>query len=183
VAITISPALTLASLSSLYRYTVLAQALNLSIADLISLKVLSGINPFALAPSDPVTNNTFQFVQAAQTVASSKFSVAELNYIYRALPDVADGFPPLQATEDQLAIGLSVGLQKIAAANAYTPDPSGTALQKKLAVLLPAGEVSDTMNLINGSANLFEPAPNVSGRNSFAFRYQRDDWRLRHSGR
>jgi hypothetical protein len=159
VAITISPALTLASLSSLYRYTVLAQALNLSIADLISLKVLSGINPFALAPSDPVTNNTFQFVQAAQTVASSKFSVAELNYIYRALPDVADGFPPLQATEDQLAIGLSVGLQKIAAANAYTPDPSGTALQKKLAVLLPAGEVSDTMNLINGSATYSSPLP------------------------
>lgn len=159
VAIATTPVLTLASLSSLYRYTVLAKALSLSIADLISLKALTGINPFAFAAGDPVTNNAFQFVQAAENVASSKFSVARLNYIYRAFPDVADGLPPLQSIEDQLAIGLSVGLQKIAAANAYTPDPSGTALQKKLAVLLPADQVSPTMNLINGGATYSSPLP------------------------
>lgn len=157
VTITTSPALTLAALSSLYRYALLAQALNLSVSDLISLKVLTGINSFALAASDPVTNNTFQFGQAAQAVASSKFSVAQLNYIYRALPDVADSLPPLQATEDQLAISLSVGLQKIATANAYTPDPLGTTLQKKLAVLLPADDVSVTMSLVNGSATYSSP--------------------------
>lgn len=146
------PPLNIANLSKLYRYALLAQALNLSVSDLISLKTLTGINPFVAATADPVTDNTFQFVQAAQTVASSKFSIAQLNYLYRAIADTADSLPPLQATQDQLAMSLSAGLQKIATANAYTPDPSGAVLRKKLAVLLPADQVAATMNLINGSA-------------------------------
>jgi hypothetical protein len=152
VTITTCPPLNIAHLSALYRYAVLAQALNLSVPNMISLKTLTGINPFIPAATDPVTNNTFQFVQAAQTVAASKFSVAQLNYLYRAIPDTADSLPPLQATEDQLAVNLLAGLQKIAAANAYTPDPSATSLRKKLAILLPANQVDPTMNLINGSA-------------------------------
>jgi len=144
--------LTLANLSLLYRYALLAGALNFSVDDLISLKTLTGINPFQLAASDPVTNATLQFVQAAQTVTGSNFSVAQLNYIYRALPDIADNLPPLQTDQDQLAATLSTGLQNIANANAFTSDPSGTTLRKKLSVLLPASQVDLTMNLINGSA-------------------------------
>ena len=41
------------SLSKLYRYTVLARALKLSIKDLISLKTLTGKEPFQKDPSQP----------------------------------------------------------------------------------------------------------------------------------
>jgi hypothetical protein len=151
--------LTLANLSTLYRYSVLANALGLSVEDLISLKTLTGMNPFELTATDPVTNNMFLFVQAAQMVAASKFSVAQLNYLYRALPDLTDSLPPLQATQDQLAVSLSAGLQKIAAANAFTPDPSGAALRKKLAVLLPADQVDPTMSFLDGAAVYLSSLP------------------------
>lgn len=264
VTVTQCPVLSIERLSSLYRYSVLAAALNLSVTDFISLKKLTGINPFSLsvnstvnvggaatagdkitltmtssgvtgspisitytvtaadkpatiaanlaaqvnsnsqlnasgisasvsgaaitlyaptslspypawtasiAPSQsgiaasetvsissvPLTNNTFQFIKAAQMVASSKFSIPQLGYLYRGLPDAADSLPPLQAALDQLAVSLSAGLQKIATANAFTSDPTGSALQKKLSVLLSADQVGATMNLINGSEVFVSP--------------------------
>ena len=66
--------LTLANLSQLYRYTILAQALGLSIPDLISLLPLTGIDPFELAATDPVTQPAIQFVRAAHVVIASATS-------------------------------------------------------------------------------------------------------------
>ena len=140
------------SLSALYRYAALAQALNLSVSDLISLKNISGINPFATAATAPVTSPLAQFVKAAQMVQTSNFSVAQLDYVYRALPDPADSLPPQDAVEQQLLAGLSAGLQKIAAADVFTPDPKGTALRKNLAAILPPDQLAPTMDLIGGSA-------------------------------
>ena len=152
VTITTGPAVTLENLSALYRYAALAQALTVSVTDLISLKRLSGFNPFQLAVSDPITGNAVQFVQAVQEVLASKFSPAQLNYLFRALPDAADSLPPLQADQEALLVSLSTGLQKVASTNAFTPDPSGTALRKKLGTLLNASQVGPTMGLIDGSA-------------------------------
>lgn len=151
------PSLTLANLSIFYRYAILAQSLGLSVTDLISLKALSGINPFLQATAVPVTNSLVQFVKAAQVVASSALSVAQLNYLYRALPDATDTLPPPEPSEEQLLVGLSAGLQTIATANAYAPDPNGTALRKGLCTILPADQVEPTMNLINGSAVYTSP--------------------------
>jgi hypothetical protein len=170
VAISNAPKLNVANLSALYRYTVLAQALDISVRELIALKSLIGINPFVAVggaqltgalplaltqdgelPSSP-TNPAVQFVHAAQAVESSNFSIEQLTYLYRAIPDAIDALPPLLTDQEQMMAGLSAGLQKIAAANAFSPDPSGVALQKKLAAVLPADQVDPTMALVAGTA-------------------------------
>ena|GEM_PF-1418992 len=147
----------LKNLSALYRYSALSQSLGLPVKDLISLKTLMGISPFAQAASVAAVGDTVQFVQAAQGVLSSGFSVAHLNYLYRALPDKTDGLPPLQSSLDTMAVTLSTGLQKIQAANLYSPDPTGSALRKKLAVLLPSDQIDPTLSLINGTTVFSSP--------------------------
>jgi hypothetical protein len=144
--------LNLANLSQLYRYAILAQSLGLTINDLISLIALIGINPFKLASADPATYQTTRFVRAAQTVLASRFSVAQLNFIYRAISNAAAGVGPLEANVDLLVMTIQSGLQKIAAANAFTPDPNGKFLRQKLGVILNASDLASTMDLIGGSA-------------------------------
>ena len=144
--------LTLANLSQLYRYALLAQSLGLVVPDLISLISLTGLNPFGLAPSDPVTQNLVGFVQAVQAVQASRFSAGDLNFIYRAISNPAAGIGPLAASVDVLAITLQAGLAKIAAANSYTPDPTGKLLRQKLGTLVASTELSSVMDLISGAA-------------------------------
>ena len=143
--------LTLANLSQLYRYTILAQALGLSIPDLISLIALTGIDPFQLAPNDPVMQPSVQFVRAAQAVLASPFSSPELNYVYRAVVNPAAGIGPLETNVDLLAITLQTGLSKIAAANSYTLDPTGKILRQKLGTVVAASQLDAAMGLIAGT--------------------------------
>ena len=147
--------LTISNLSTCYRYALLAQALGLSIPDLITLKNLSGLQPFEThsGKESPATDAMVQFVTAAQQVTSSQFSVAQLAYLYLGNTDTASGLAPLQATQDAIISTILAGLQNIAAANAVTPDPTGAVLRKKLAVLLPSAvQLDATMGLIGGSA-------------------------------
>lgn len=144
--------LNLANLSQLYRHTILGRALGLAIPDLIALVSLTGINPFQLATTDPVTQPAIDFSRAAQTVMASPFSVAELNYIYRAVANPAAGVGPLDANVDLLAITLQTGLGKIAAANSFSPDPTGKVLRQKLGTILGSSQLDDAMGLISGTA-------------------------------
>ncbi|HUO15713.1 MAG TPA: neuraminidase-like domain-containing protein, partial [Verrucomicrobiae bacterium] len=144
--------LTLNNLSQLYRYTLLSQAIGFPIADLIALISLTGINPFQLATSDPVTAPAVQFVRAAQAVLASPFAVADLDYVYRAEVNPAAGVGPLDTTVDLLAITLQTGLGKITAANSYTPDPTGKVLRQKLGTITAGSELDDAMGLISGTA-------------------------------
>lgn len=144
--------LNLANLSSLYRYAILAKALGVSVPDLISLISLTGIHPFTLATTDPVAERAVKFVDMARAVLASRFSVSQLNYIYRAISDPASGLRPLEADVDLLVVNLQTGLEKIAASTTFVPDPTGAVLRQKLAVVLGNSLVAPTMNLINGSA-------------------------------
>jgi hypothetical protein len=144
--------LNLSNLSLLYRYAILAQSLGLAVSDFISLITLTGINPFQLASTDPITDQPMQFVKAAQTVAASRFSVAQLNFIYRAISNPAAGVGPLEANVDLLVMSMQTGLQKIEAANAFTPDPTGKLLRLKLGVILDSSSLASAMDLISGSA-------------------------------
>lgn len=62
-------------LSGIYRISVLAKALSLSIAQFLSLKRLWAQDPFA----DPAATRTF--VELAQEIAESAFSVEQLDYL------------------------------------------------------------------------------------------------------
>src|SRR5262249_2056530 len=68
--------LSLANLSKLYRNVSLARALDLDVEDLLSVRVLTGLDPFAAGE----TATTLEFVKQAQTIDKSDFSIAELKY-------------------------------------------------------------------------------------------------------
>jgi hypothetical protein len=148
--------LSISNLSAFHRYAILAKALGLSIPDLITLKNLTGLQPFVLASgtAGPKTDPMVKFVAAAQQVAASQFSVPQLAFLYGAISGQPSSLAPLQATQDAVMATILIGLQNIAAANAFVSDPSGTALRKKLAVLLASTplQLDPTMALIGGSA-------------------------------
>jgi peptidoglycan hydrolase-like protein with peptidoglycan-binding domain len=84
--------LSLANVSMLYRYGLLAKALKLSVGELIALKALSGLNPFKPLSVDPLDENiendypftqTLAFVHVAQQVKASAFAISDLDYLLR----------------------------------------------------------------------------------------------------
>ena len=83
--------LSLANVSLLHRYGLLAKALKFTVNDVVALKALSGLDPFhALAPDaldhiakDYPLHHTLAFVTAAQRVKGSGLSVTDLDYLFR----------------------------------------------------------------------------------------------------
>src|SRR6266567_3289763 len=182
-------ALNLENLSMLYRHTVLARALNLSIADLLSLKTLIGINPFTDTPPRPAGSPTTatQFLENVRKVHQSSFSVAQLDYLYRHLYDPKRGIAPMQRNVDQLLQNLQTGLNKIAGDTALMPDPSGDILRQKLAIALDSSLVNTAIALIDGSAvyiTSLDNKPTVTFPDSMKDKISYDDKnkKLRYTG-
>lgn len=83
--------LTLENLSLLYRYSLLARGLGLAVKDMITLKNLSGLDPFKALSPDPITQladdypltQTLGFVDIVKAVKGSGFTVEDLNYLLR----------------------------------------------------------------------------------------------------
>ena len=81
--------LTLSNVSLLYRYWVMAKALNTSIDNLIILKELSGIDPFKPLEPNAITSleqdypysQTIKFVEAAEKIKATEFSLQDINYL------------------------------------------------------------------------------------------------------
>jgi hypothetical protein len=69
--------LSLANLSSLYRHSVLAKKLTLSVKDFLALKSLTGVDPF----SSPQA--TFKFILKVDNAKTSGFSIDLINYLLR----------------------------------------------------------------------------------------------------
>ena len=143
--------LTLPNVSVLYRYTVLTKALKLRIGDLISLKTLSGMHPFA-AP-----NETRQFVTVARAVQQSGFTVPVLNYLYRHLTAPPTNLAPQTTTLLLLAKTLRDGLTQIGKDNALAADPNGDVTRAKLGLLFNSATVDPIIGMINGSAMYSAP--------------------------
>jgi Tc toxin complex TcA C-terminal TcB-binding domain/Neuraminidase-like domain/Salmonella virulence plasmid 28.1kDa A protein len=140
--------LNLKNLSILYRYTVLARALRLSIKNLLTLINLTGKDPFG--EHDPAS--TRAFVDIAQKVRQSGFSLAQLDYLYRHHAEPNGGVAPLQEDTDFLIKNLRAGLQRIASDNVVQPDPSGDLLRRKLSIILESKLVDQAMSIIDGSS-------------------------------
>ena len=102
--------LTLAIISNFYRYAVTVEkALKLKIKELITLKNLTGRDPFSTkSPSE-----TIAFVNIIREIQSSGFSIAELNYIYRHTWDPSSGLFPSPEGVELLVGNLQDGLKKI----------------------------------------------------------------------
>jgi Neuraminidase-like domain len=83
--------LSLPNVSLLYRYGLLARAVKVSVSELITLKALSGLNPFHSLSQDALDKlehdyaltHTLAFVRAAQQVKASAFTISDLDYLFR----------------------------------------------------------------------------------------------------
>jgi hypothetical protein len=136
--------LNLANLSKLYRVSLLAKGLRLSIQDTLTLKALSGIDPFDTVNAVN-TGNTIRFVEIADKVQDSGFSLAELDYLLR---HNASSFSTIPPAEERIAATLDEirqGLQKISDDTAPVPDPTGDITRKKLALLQWDDALSDQL--------------------------------------
>src|SRR5262249_13605531 len=136
--------LTLETVSTLYRYTVLGRALKLRIADFLSLKILFGIDPFASPDA------TLHFAALTGKLRDSGFTIPQLNYVYRHLSEPPGDLAPQQTTLLLLARTLRDGLTRIAQDNTRAPDPAGELTRAKLALLFDNTIVDQTIGMISG---------------------------------
>jgi len=138
--------LNLANLSHLYRVASLAKALKLSIRELLSVKALTGIDPFA------ATEATLRFVEKVGVIRASGFSINELDYLLRHQYVVSTGVAPTDESIAAILAGIQDGLQKIKLETTLVPDPTGEVTRSKLALVLSAQQVEASFALIAGSS-------------------------------
>jgi len=89
-------ALNIDTLSTLHRYSLLAKGLKMDVNELLSLTKLSGINPLTTLDNDLVSDiskdhpytATIAFVQLAQKLNDSPFSILEYDYLIRHYYDI-----------------------------------------------------------------------------------------------
>ncbi|MFN8471147.1 MAG: neuraminidase-like domain-containing protein [Anaerolineae bacterium] len=156
-------ALSLPSVSTLYRYRLLAKALGLSVSDLIALKQLAGIDPFKPLAPDPLAtieddypfSQTLRFVEVAQAVLDAGWKVEDLDYLVRHRFDEAGKY---RSNRDATLAWLKTvadGVRAIRVEQAVPDDPgalSEDVLRQKLGLVLPADVVERFVALMNGTA-------------------------------
>lgn len=141
-------ALTLELLSELYRRASLARALDLSVSDFLSVRKLTGMDPFA-NPKAAV-----DFSAETETIDQSKFSIATLDYLLRHMYLETSGLSPAESGITLVLDGIKAGLQAIARENVFTADPTGEITRGRLALLLTGNDLQEAINIIEGASTL-----------------------------
>lgn len=166
------PSFTLDNLSICYRYSALAQCMQLPVRDLIALKALCGLNPFqplAAAPlgvlaDDVLFNQTLLFVKQTEAVQSSGFTVEDLKYLLRHQFDPVGKYQVDTNALLTLFQTLAAGLRQIQAQNAIPPNLQGMAegqIDQILSGLFPQGMLSNLFTLLSDSLAFSATATNV----------------------
>lgn len=194
----IVPSFSITNLSICYRYSVLAQCLQLSVADLISLKSMSGpqpnpahvsLNPFtplasaplAVLADDVLYNQTLLFVKQVNAVQNSGFSVADLKYLLRQQFDPVGPYQSDPNALMALVQSIANGLQQIQAQNAVPANlatMSEALIDQRLSTLLPAATLKNLFTLladsqtitVSQSGSQIDPTP-FSGEPEISFAY------------
>jgi hypothetical protein len=155
--------LTLANLSALYSRALLAQCLELTVPDLLSLCSMAGIDPFATA----ATSDTLRFVNLVEKVRQSGLDVGDLGYLlFHLTPETAAIAPPLGAPAELIA-DVRRQLAVIHEATTLRPDPAGDVLRREIAALRwPARMIDDAVAALGGTARYtvtLDPPPAAFG--------------------
>jgi hypothetical protein len=151
--------LTLPNVSLLYRHALLARALKLSIADLVDLKALAGLDPFrrlavdALDAADndfPLTH-TLRFVDIAAQLKTAGFSVPDVRYLVRHDFDPTGPYRRDAAALVGLARALATDLRQVDVDYAVPADPlavSDDVLRARLTEALQPDAVERLLGLV-----------------------------------
>jgi hypothetical protein len=165
-------AFSLDNVSLLYRYGLLARALKISVKELISLKKLSGLDPFHPLKADPISvldedypfSQTLRFVEIARLVHESGFSIEELDYLLRHKFDPVGKYRQNPSALLSLVQSLAAGLRSIEREQALPFDPTSLTddlLQQKLGLVLPADAVATFMGMWTGTLQSSALQPGV----------------------
>ena len=168
--------LSLATLSLLYRYGLLAKGLGLSVKDVIALKGLCGLDPFKALNLGPVTQlaadypltQTLGFVDIVTAVKDSGFTVEDLNYLLRQRFDPVGKYRPDPNAVLTLLKTLAAGIRSIQSDNAIPTTASRLTddfLRQKLALTLPSDVVNTFFAMWNGTIAYTVTQDNVVATN------------------
>ena len=153
----------MANLSAIYRNLLLARALGVSLREYVALRALvetAAPNPSGYESVDPFDpawpEHLAKFIDAVERVRKSGFSVAKLEYLLRHVVSTDSGVAPDDVTVGTLLKSLRDGLSKIAAENAFTPDPAGAETRRRLSAVLGRDDVDTAMGILAGKTALLE---------------------------
>ena len=126
-----SSVLNLANLSALLRHAVLAQAMGISITELLQLLAIVPVSPFG-APGA-----TVEFLDAVDDIRSTKMTIAQLDYVCRHVFD-ANGSEHLSDTAiSDLVLGIQAEIADAATALVQAGNTEPQALTDEIAVIVP----------------------------------------------
>jgi hypothetical protein len=153
--------LTLDTVSLLYRYQLLAKALKLTVSELISLKALSGLNPFAAInlnitklTEDVPFSQTLKFIEMTTAMKNSNFHAEDLDYLCRHRFDPVGKYRSNPDELLNLVKSLATEIQRIRSEHAIPQDAlsfTDEAIQQKLALVFPADVVQTFMAMWTGT--------------------------------
>lgn len=150
--------LTMQNVSLLYRYGLLAKGLKLTVTELITLKQLSGLDPFTPLPANGFSNNdndiiynqTLKFVTWAEKIKASGFKIEDLDYLFNHRFDAAGKYRLVKDTAVSTTKALAGAISLIQTEHAIPGNPADptdltpfasftdAVLQQKLALAIPA---------------------------------------------
>jgi hypothetical protein len=159
--------LTLPNVSLLYRYGLLAKALKLSTRDLISLKQLSGLDPFRQLHPEPLADTpatkaieldhpftqTIRFIEVAAEVKGSGLKIEDLDYLLRHQFDGTGKYRSDPDATLALLKTLAEGIRAIRAEHAVSAagGMGEEVLRQKLGLVLPPDVVARFLAMTNGT--------------------------------
>ena len=170
--------LSLPNVSLLYRYGLLAKALKMPVRDLITLKRLSGLDPFKTLHADPLAalnqNHPFvqtrRFVEVANEVKESGLTIEDLEYLIAHRFDETGKYRPNREGTLAFLKSLAEGLRALRAEHAVPEDPgspSEEVLRQKLGLAMPPDAVETFVGMINGTAEFTATTSDVLPANAF----------------
>jgi hypothetical protein len=155
--------LSLTNVSTLYRYGLLAKALKLPVRDLITLKQLSGLDPFKALSPDPLVTldqdhpfvQTLEFITVAEEVKDSGLKIEDLDYLLRHRFDDTGKYRTDREATLFLLKSLSDGVRAIRVEHAVPDQPNALSediLRQKLGLALAPDVVERLLGMVNTTA-------------------------------
>ncbi|MCE8429853.1 MAG: hypothetical protein J5U19_15880 [Candidatus Methanoperedens sp.] len=154
--------LLLDNVSLLYRYRLLAEALKLPVCDLITLKGLSGLDPFKiqLAPitslqQDYPFKQTLRFIEIVEEVKDRGFSVEDPDYLLCHHFDPVGKYSSKSDAIMALIKTLASEIRRIQDEHSVPADSNSITddwLRQKLALMLPSDVADKFLSILTGTA-------------------------------
>jgi hypothetical protein len=137
-----TPDLDLANLSVLHRNAVLARALGISIADLLRLRELVSVDPFASAA------DTLAFAEIADEIASTSMSIEQIDYICRHEFGKDSGLQPTAGEIDDLVLGIQSDIAALDVELALDGEPAANVRAHLEAVFGDSATVEEWIRIL-----------------------------------